>query len=106
MDSHKNARLTPKGREAMVRSVVDDGRTKAAAARQFNTSAKTVAKWVDRFRKDGIEGLRDQHSQQRTDDLPIWLHRHNWHRPHAGINDKTPVSRLGLTGNNVLRLHI
>ena len=46
-----------------------------------------------------------QHSQQRTDDLPIWLHRYNWHRPHAGIGDKTPVSRLGLTGNNVLRLH-
>ena len=321
MDSHKNARLTPKGREAMVRSVVDGGLTGAAAARQFNTSAKTVAKWVDRFRKDGIGGLRDrssrphsspsqtplaarasvevlrrqrytgkqiaielglsaatvsrilrrlglnridalepcepvrryererpgeiihldikklgringighritgdrkgqsnlrargkgpgwefvhvaiddasriafakvmnserrrsataflkaalayyeslgikvervmtdngscyksfafrrlckrlglkhirtkpytpktngkaerfiqtslrewayakayQHSHQRTDDLPIWLHRYNWHRPHAGIGDKTPVSRLGLTGNNVLRLH-
>ena len=46
-----------------------------------------------------------QHSRQRTDDLPIWLHRYNWHRPHAGIDDKTPISRLGLTGNNVLRLH-
>jgi transposase InsO family protein len=47
-----------------------------------------------------------QHSRQRTDDLPIWLHRYNWHRPHTGIGDKTPVSRLGLTGNNLLRLHI
>jgi leucine-zipper of insertion element IS481 len=27
MDTHKNARLTPKGREEMVRSVVDDGLT-------------------------------------------------------------------------------
>ena len=51
MDSHKNAHLTPKGREAMVRSVVDDGLSKAAAASQFNTSAKTVAKWVDRSAK-------------------------------------------------------
>ena len=25
MDTHKNAPLTPKGREAMVRAVVDDG---------------------------------------------------------------------------------
>jgi transposase InsO family protein len=318
MDSHKNARLTPKGREQMVRSVVDGGLNRAAAARRFNTTAKTVAKWVERFRKDGAEGLRDrssrphsspnqtplaarasvevlrrqrytgkqiaielglsaatvsrilrrlglnkiqalepaepvrryererpgemihidikklgrfnkighritgdrrgqsnsrgvgwefvhvaiddhsriafakvmgnerkrcataflkaalayyqslgvkvervmtdngscyksfafrrlcnrlgikhirtrpytpktngkaerfiqtslrewayakayQHSRQRTDDLPIWLHRYNWHRPHAGIGDKTPVSRLGLTGNNLLRLHI
>jgi transposase InsO family protein len=66
MDSHQNARLTPKGREAMVRSVVDDGLTKAAAARQFNTSAKTVAKWVDRFRKDGVEALRDRSSRPHS----------------------------------------
>ena len=33
MDIHKNARLTPKGREEMVRAVVDGGLTKAAAAR-------------------------------------------------------------------------
>jgi transposase InsO family protein len=46
-----------------------------------------------------------QHSRQRTDDLPFWLHSYNWHRPHAGIGDKTPISKLGLTGNNVLRLH-
>jgi transposase InsO family protein len=45
------------------------------------------------------------HSRQRTDDLPIWLHRYNWHRPHAGIGDKTPISKLALTGDNLLRLH-
>jgi transposase-like protein len=38
MDTHKNARLTPKGREAMVRAVVDGGLSKAAAARKFNTA--------------------------------------------------------------------
>jgi len=50
MDTHKNARLTPKGREEMVRAVVDGGRAKAAVARQFNTTSKTVGKWVKRFR--------------------------------------------------------
>ena len=50
MDTHKNAPLTPKGREVMVRSVIEGGLTKAAAARQFNVAAKTVAKWVKRFR--------------------------------------------------------
>ena len=44
-------------------------------------------------------------SQQRREQLPLWLHRYNWHRPHAGIGDRTPVSRLGLTENNVLRFH-
>ncbi len=29
MDVHMNARLTPKGREAMARAVVDGGLTKA-----------------------------------------------------------------------------
>ena len=51
MDTHNNARLTPKGREAMVRAVVDGGLSKAAAARKFNTAPKTVAKPVERFRE-------------------------------------------------------
>jgi transposase InsO family protein len=63
MDTHKNARLTPKGREAMVRAVVDRGMSQAAAARQFNTSPKTVGKWVKRFRKEGVDGLRDHSSR-------------------------------------------
>jgi transposase InsO family protein len=63
MDTHKNARLTPKGREDMVRAVVDSGLSKAAAARQFNTTAKTVAKWVARFRTLGVDGLRDRSSR-------------------------------------------
>jgi transposase InsO family protein len=46
------------------------------------------------------------HSDHRTAELPIWLHRYNWHRPHAGIKAKTPISRLGLSEDNVLRLHI
>jgi transposase InsO family protein len=47
-----------------------------------------------------------RNSQQRKEELPSWLHRYNWHRPHAGIDDKVPISRLGLPENNLLRLHI
>jgi transposase InsO family protein len=46
-----------------------------------------------------------RNSQQRKAELPRWLHRYNWHRPHAGIGDKVPISRLGLTEDNLLRLH-
>src|ERR1700692_4782060 len=63
MNSHKNAPLTPKGREAMVRFVIDGGASKAAAARQFNTTPKTVAKWVGRFRAEGVDGLRARSSR-------------------------------------------
>jgi transposase InsO family protein len=63
MDTHKNAPLTPKGREAMVRSVLEGGLSPAEAAYQFNTTPKTVAKWVDRFRTEGVDGLRDRSSR-------------------------------------------
>jgi len=45
-------------------------------------------------------------SDRRGEELPIWLHRYNWHRPHGGIKSKTPISRLALTEDNLLRLHI
>ncbi|HEY1709081.1 MAG TPA: IS481 family transposase, partial [Rhizomicrobium sp.] len=44
-------------------------------------------------------------SDERTAELPRWLHRYNWHRPHASIGSMPPISRLPLTGNNLLRLH-
>ena len=47
----------------MVRRVVEGGLSKAAAAPQFNTTAKTVAKWVKRFRTEGVDGLRDRSSR-------------------------------------------
>jgi transposase InsO family protein len=45
-------------------------------------------------------------SKERAAELPRWLHRYNWHRPHASIGSMPPISRLGLAGNNLLRLHI
>lgn len=66
MDSHKNAPLTAKGREAMVRAVVEGGLSQAAAARQFNVTPKTVAKWVLRFRAEGVAGLQDRSSRPRS----------------------------------------
>ena len=44
-------------------------------------------------------------SERRAEELPIWLHRYNWHRPHAGIKCRTPISRLALAEDNLLRLH-
>src|SRR5204863_7917909 len=44
-------------------------------------------------------------SDQRSDELMHWLHRYNWHRPHGSLKANTPISRLGLSEDNVLRLH-
>lgn len=44
-------------------------------------------------------------STQRARELPFFLHRYNWHRPHASIGRVPPITRLGLTEDNLLRLH-
>ncbi|SEP51567.1 Integrase core domain-containing protein, partial [Rhodospirillales bacterium URHD0017] len=44
-------------------------------------------------------------SRQRAHQLPFFMHRYNWHRPHASIGRLPPIIRLGLTKDNLLRLH-
>jgi transposase InsO family protein len=44
-------------------------------------------------------------SDHRAAELPAWLHRYNWHRPHGSLKSKTPISRLGQTDDNLLRFH-
>jgi transposase InsO family protein len=46
-----------------------------------------------------------ENSEQRKAELPIWLHRYNWHRPHTSLGKKPPISRLRVNGNNLLQLH-
>jgi transposase InsO family protein len=44
-------------------------------------------------------------SDRRALELPVWLHRYNWHRPHGSLKSKPPISRLALDRDNLLRLH-
>ena len=44
-------------------------------------------------------------SNRRAAELPVWLHRYNWHRPHGSLDAKPPISRLDLSEDNLLRLH-
>ena len=44
-------------------------------------------------------------SAHRAHELPFFIHRYNWHRPHDAVGAKPPISRLGLTEDNLLRLH-
>ena len=46
-----------------------------------------------------------ENSNHRAGSLPLWLHRYNWHRPHGSLKARTPISRLGLSEDNLLRLH-
>jgi transposase InsO family protein len=68
MNIHKNARLTPIGRERLARQV-ESGLTPQAAARAAGVCPRTVRKWLARFRAEGRAGLADRSSR------PHRLHR-------------------------------
>jgi transposase InsO family protein len=46
-----------------------------------------------------------QNSAERLAELDPWIHSYNWHRPHASLDQKPPISRSGLDVNNLLRHH-
>ena len=68
MNMHKNARLTPRGRERIVRQV-ECGQAPKAIAEAAGVCPRTVRKWVDRYRREGLAGLQDRSSR------PHRLHR-------------------------------
>jgi transposase-like protein len=49
MNMHKNARLTPRGRERIVRQV-GSGQTLQAVAEAVGVCLRTARKWVDRYK--------------------------------------------------------
>ena len=64
MNIHKNARLTPLGRERMVRAILR-GQTPEAAARAAGVCPRSARKWVARFKAEGPEGLADRSSRPK-----------------------------------------
>lgn len=63
MDVHQNAKLTPRGREEMVKSVLDSSMSRRAAARVYRVDPKIVGRWVARFQAQGTAGLQDRSSR-------------------------------------------
>jgi transposase InsO family protein len=63
MNSHKHARLTPKGRALLVSRVLNEGWTVAAASAAAGVSKRTGFKWLARFKSEGEAGLLDRSSR-------------------------------------------
>jgi transposase InsO family protein len=85
MDIHKNARLSFRSREALVWFVLEQGNTRKAAAAAFRVSAKTAAKWVERFQAGGVAGLMDRSSRPR----------HSPRQTHSFLVEKVVALRRG-----------
>jgi transposase len=62
MNIHKNARLTPKGRERLV-GLVRSGLSLEIASRIVRISPRMAGKWVRRFAQEGVAGLQDRSSR-------------------------------------------
>ena len=61
MNTHKNARLTFKGRKLLVERIAAMGLMPAAEA--AGISARTARKWRKRFEEHGEQGLLDRSSR-------------------------------------------
>jgi transposase InsO family protein len=66
MKLHRNAPLGPKGRELMVRRVVEQGWSVTEAAAAAGVSDRTCRKWRERYLADGADGLQDRDSAPST----------------------------------------
>ena len=44
-------------------------------------------------------------SEQRAADFPAWMHMYNWHRPHAALGARPPISRLRMDRDNLSMHH-
>lgn len=62
-------------------------------------------RFIQTMLREWAYGRRYQTSYQRQQALWPWLHDYNWHRPHGSLGRRPPISRLGLSLNNLLRHH-
>src|SRR3954465_2430134 len=91
MNIHKNARLTPIGRERFVR-LIESGQTPKAVGKAAGVCPRTVRKWVDRHRREGLAGLQDRSSR------PHRLHRPT---PQTVVEQIEQLRRQRWTGKQI-----
>lgn len=105
MDSHKNAPMTPAGRQRMVQAVLA-GQPVSEVGQRFAVDPKTVRKWVKRFAEQGAAGLADRSSRPRrsptaiargTAQRVVTLRRRRWTMP-------TIAAELGIARATVSRV--
>lgn len=125
MNSHKHARLTPKGRALLVSRVLDEGWTVADASMAAGVSQRTSYQWLARFSRGRAVATGRQLASEA---LPAKLERTGtgivgsaapaalaavahcdavgpWHRPHCALNRQPPMSRIPAV-SNLLELDI
>ena len=93
MNIHNNARLTPLGRERLVRMMLK-GQTPQAAARASGVCPRTARKWLARVKAEGLTGLRDRSSRP---------HRLRRPTPVTSVDRIIALRRQRWTGKHIAR---
>jgi transposase InsO family protein len=112
MNSHKHARLTPKGRALLVSRVLDEGWTVADVSMAAGVSIRHIKtrpytpktngkaeRFVQTSLREWAYARPYVSSAQREEALQPFLHRYNWHRPHCALNRQPPMSRIPAVSN-------
>ena len=94
MNMHKHAKLTPLGRERMVKMMLD-GHTPAKAAAVAGVSPVTARKWLLRHQAEGWAGLQDRSSRPKRLRLPT---------PARTIKRIIALRRQRLTGRHIAQM--
>jgi transposase len=108
MDYHYHARLTIVRREQLAKGVLEGQLSLKEAMAEFKLSRQTTAKWVRRYREQGMAGLRDRTSRphrspRRTSEERIMeverLRRERW----TGVRIAQQLGLSRATVSRVLR---
>ena len=105
MNIHKNAKLTPFGRERMVRAMLS-GQQPAAVARDAGVCPRTARKWLKRFEREGPAGLADRSSRPKRLRCPTLPDRaaQVMALRHQRLPGKEIAARTGLSAATVSRI--
>ncbi len=93
MNIHKNARLTPKGREQLVLKMLS-GQTPEAASVTEGVCPRTARKWLRRYLEEGLAGLQDRSSRP---------HKLRAATPQSVVDRIIALRRLRWTGKHIAR---
>jgi transposase InsO family protein len=91
MNVHKNARLTPRGRERIIK-LSASGQTPEAIGQTVGVCPRTVRKWLRRHQTEGVAGLCDRSSRP---------HRLRQPTPQPTIERIEALRRQRLTGKAI-----
>lgn len=92
MNVHKNAKLTPAGRELLVARVLTEKQTVKEVAAAMGVSEPTVRKWVQRHQAEGVSGPADRSRRP---------HRHPRQLPQKLVQRIEKLRRRRYTGSRI-----